>query len=128
MMKHTLVSFLCFMIALISQAQSCGEHPKSNPALLDKAIMVGAQATTEYLPFLEGKRVAVMTNQTGMVGDEHLVDLLNRLEVRVVGIFSPEHGLEALLTQGSALQALWIKRLVFQSGHYMMGNRENHQM
>ena len=100
MMKHTLVSFLCFMIALISQAQSCGEHPKSNPALLDKAIMVGAQATTEYLPFLEGKRVAVMTNQTGMVGDEHLVDLLKRLGVMVVGIFSPEHGFRGTADAG----------------------------
>ena len=99
-MKHTLLSFLSFMIMFVSQAQSCGEQSNSNPALSDKTITMGAEATAEYLPLLEGKRVAVMTNQTGMVGDEHLVDLLNRLEVRVVGIFSPEHGFRGTADAG----------------------------
>ena len=38
-------------------------------------VKVGAEMTDRYFPLLKGKRVAVMTNQTGMAGDEHLVDV-----------------------------------------------------
>jgi len=55
-------------------------------------IVVGAERTAEYLPKLEGRRVAVLANHTAMVGEEHLVDMLVRRGVQLVGIFSPEHG------------------------------------
>ena len=55
-------------------------------------IKVGAECTAEYLPSLLGKRVAVLANHTAMVGSEHLVDMLVREGVKLVGIFSPEHG------------------------------------
>ena len=41
---------------------------------------------------LSGQRVAVLANHTAVVGDEHLVDMLVRKGVNLVGIFSPEHG------------------------------------
>jgi len=53
---------------------------------------VGAQRTNEYLPLLKGKRVAVVTNQTGLIGERHLVDSLVSLQVAVVKVFAPEHG------------------------------------
>lgn len=55
-------------------------------------ITVGAERTAEYLPQLEGKRVAVLANHTAMVGEQHLVDVLVGEGVKIVGIFSPEHG------------------------------------
>ena len=55
-------------------------------------IVVGAERTAEYLPKLEGNRVAVLANHTAMVGEEHLVDMLVRERVNLIGIFSPEHG------------------------------------
>ena len=55
-------------------------------------IVVGAERTAEYLPKLEGKRVAVLANHTAMVGEEHLVDMLVRERVNLIGIFSSEHG------------------------------------
>lgn len=54
--------------------------------------IVGAANTEAYLPLLEGKRVAIMSNHTGMVGSEHTLDLLLRHHVNVTAIFSPEHG------------------------------------
>ena len=57
-----------------------------------KPVAVGAEATNEYFPLLKGKRIAVLSNHTGMVGNEHLVDLLKRKDFNVVCIFSPEHG------------------------------------
>lgn len=61
-------------------------------ACADKPLTVGAERTKEYLPQLEDKRVAVLANHTAMAGEEHLVDMLVREGINVVGIFSPEHG------------------------------------
>ena len=61
-------------------------------ACADKPLTVGAERTKEYLPQLEEKRVAVLANHTAMAGEEHLVDMLVREGINVVGIFSPEHG------------------------------------
>jgi uncharacterized protein YbbC (DUF1343 family) len=65
-----------------------------------EVVKVGAERTACYFPLLEGKRVAVMTNQTGMAGDEHLVDLLLRHRHNLVGIFSPEHGFRGTADAG----------------------------
>ena len=63
-------------------------------------VKVGAEQTEKYFPLLADKRVAVMTNQTGMVGNEHLVDLLKRNQINVAGIFSPEHGFRGTADAG----------------------------
>ncbi len=55
-------------------------------------VIVGAASTQEYFPLLGKKKIAVLSNQTGMVGKEHVVDLLKRKGFNVVAIFSPEHG------------------------------------
>ncbi len=55
-------------------------------------IMTGAESVNEYLPLLQGKKVAVLSNQTGMIGNTHLVDSLVSLKINVVAIMSPEHG------------------------------------
>lgn len=63
-------------------------------------IKVGAEQPDKYLPLLKNKRVAVMTNQTGMLGDEHLVDFLHSKKQNIVGIFSPEHGFRGTADAG----------------------------
>ena len=54
----------------------------------------------EYFPLLQGKRIAVLSNHTGMAGDEHLVDLLVKNRFNVVTIFSPEHGFRGTADAG----------------------------
>ncbi len=55
-------------------------------------IEVGAERTSLYLPLLHGKRVAILTNQTGRIGNENIVDFLHNKKIQIVTIFSPEHG------------------------------------
>ena len=55
-------------------------------------ILVGAALTDEYIPKLKGKKVALLSNHTGMVGNEHTLDIMLRKGVNVTTIFSPEHG------------------------------------
>ena len=63
-------------------------------------VVVGAARTSEYLPMLKGKRVALLSNHTGMVGNEHTLDLMLRNGVNVTTIFSPEHGFRGTASAG----------------------------
>ena len=55
-------------------------------------VVVGAARTDVYLPLLHGKRVALFSNHTGMVGNRHTLDIMLEGGVNVTTIFSPEHG------------------------------------
>ena len=55
-------------------------------------VIVGAEQTSEYFPILKGKRIAVFSNHTGMIGDKHLLDVLIENKFNVVALFSPDHG------------------------------------
>ena len=63
-------------------------------------IRVGAQSTDEYIPLLKGKRVALLSNHTGMVGDKHVLDIMLEKGVNVTTIFSPEHGFRGTADAG----------------------------
>jgi len=55
-------------------------------------ITSGAQQTDLYIPTLKGKRVAIVTNASGIINRQHLVDTLLKCKINVVKIFGPEHG------------------------------------
>ena len=55
-------------------------------------VVLGAARTSEYLPMLKGKRVALFSNHTGMVGNKHTLDIMLESGLNVTTIFSPEHG------------------------------------
>lgn len=57
-----------------------------------KEVMPGADQPDKYLPFLSGKRVALVVNQTSRVGSQHLVDFLLDRKIDIQRIFAPEHG------------------------------------
>lgn len=63
-------------------------------------IKTGADQPEKYLPYLKGKRVAILANQTSIVGDKHLVDFLLSKGVNVVKVFGPEHGFRGNASAG----------------------------
>lgn len=64
------------------------------------SVIVGAARTDMYLPILEGKRVALLSNHTGMVGNKHTVDIMLENGVKVTTLFSPEHGFRGTADAG----------------------------
>ena len=66
-------------------------------------MTVGSEQTDAYLPLLKGKRIAVVANQTTVVGKTHLVDTLLALDINIVKIFSPEHGFRGQAEAGAAI-------------------------
>lgn len=100
MKKSLLLLISIFGLFACTFSQSENNDKNSIQKKAEAEIIMGAEITKEYFYLIEGKRVAVLTNQTGMVGDEHLVDMLNRKEFNVVGIFSPEHGFRGTADAG----------------------------
>lgn len=70
--------------ALLITAISCYSN--------NQPIEMGAQQYDEYFPLLKGKRIALYSNHTGMIGDKHILDILLENKFDVTAIFSPEHG------------------------------------
>lgn len=58
----------------------------------NSAVIPGADQTNNYLPFLEGKNVAMILNQTSRIGDQLSLDSLVSLGINIVKVFGPEHG------------------------------------
>jgi len=55
----------------------------------EPTLKTGAENTGDYLSLLEGKKVAVVANQTSMVGKTHLIDTLVSLGIDVGLILRP---------------------------------------
>ena len=92
-------------------------------------VVLGDEQFDEYLSMLSGKRVALFSNQTGIVGDEtsavlegdvdthfgldaegaeitygeHILDARIERDVNVVAIFCPEHGFRGTEDAGAAV-------------------------
>ena len=75
-----------------------------NPVKTIKDIKMGADRTSEYLPLLKGKAVAVVANQSSTIKNTHLVDSLISLGVNVKKVFCPEHGFRGLVDAGEKVK------------------------
>ena len=84
MLRRTIFSLSLLLVALAANAE----------------VRVGAAQTDKYFPLLEGRRVALFSNHTGMVGDRHTVDLMLDGGINVVTLFSPEHGFRGTADAG----------------------------
>jgi uncharacterized protein YbbC (DUF1343 family) len=67
----------------------------------EKQIRTGAEQTEKYVPYLRGKRVAILANQTSIIGKRHLVDSLKTLGINIVKVFGPEHGFRGNASAGA---------------------------
>jgi uncharacterized protein YbbC (DUF1343 family) len=68
------------------------------------APVTGAAQLEVYLPLLKGKRVALLINQTSVVGQISLLDTLLHRGVQVVKIFVPEHGFRGTADAGAKIK------------------------
>jgi uncharacterized protein YbbC (DUF1343 family) len=93
--RHAVVLFIILSILSCSSKENSktsfvDQHQLNQPS--EKKIVVGAEQTHYYLPMLQNKRVGLVVNQTSMVGNKHLVDILIDNHIKVSAIFAPEHG------------------------------------
>ncbi|MBQ4005778.1 MAG: DUF1343 domain-containing protein, partial [Muribaculaceae bacterium] len=95
-MKNLAIITLLAVSALTACAGTSGSAssaPAASTEPLEAPVIVGAARTSFYVPLLQGKRIALLSNQTGMVDAEHhVLDVMIEKGLNVVTIFSPEHG------------------------------------
>lgn len=94
-MKNFLVCI--FMVALVmnSFAQIKYDNDK---------IKTGAERLSAYLPKLKDKKIAIVANQTTIIGKSHLVDSLQKLGVNITKVFGPEHGFRGNASAGTKVK------------------------
>jgi uncharacterized protein YbbC (DUF1343 family) len=78
-MKHNRIQFILSVVLVLNTVQVLAQDS-------------GASNTAAYFGLLKNRRVAVVANQTSLIGNVHLVDTLLSSGIQVVKIFAPEHG------------------------------------
>ncbi|MGZ3920980.1 MAG: exo-beta-N-acetylmuramidase NamZ family protein, partial [Bacteroidia bacterium] len=69
------------------------------------SVICGDSQFDKYLPLLKNKRVAVITNITGVIGTTSIVDTLLKLKVDIKKIFGPEHGFRSDIDAGEKVSS-----------------------
>ena len=88
------ISAIAFSIFIFTSSSCIGDERQPIP---------GANQLELYKNIIEGKSVAVVANQTSMIGSTHLVDKLLSIEINIKVIFSPEHGFRNLADAGEII-------------------------
>lgn len=70
-----------------------------------EAITTGAQQLEKYGQLIKGKRIAIVANQSSIVGEKYLIDFLLEKEVIISKVFSPEHGFRGTAGAGEKVQS-----------------------
>ena len=113
-MKHLKTIVFALLMVLVASNWSCADARvrtrthRSNRPRLATTVIVGAERTGEYLKLLKGKRIALLSNQTGVVGvnhDKHTLDLMLEKGLNVTTIFSPEHGFRGKADAGEHVKS-----------------------
>ena len=126
-MKKRIVLLLCLILACLAAGTAVSEQEgQGNEGKGEEKVLTGDTQFEAYVPLLAGKRVALFSNHTGIVGDEtsddgkrsvdtpfgvdamgqelvygeHILDALLARDVQVVAVFSPEHGFRGTADAG----------------------------
>ena len=72
----------------------------------ETTLKTGAEQTERYLPLLEGKNIALVVNQTSVIGKDkvHLLDKLLNCGVSIKKVFAPEHGFRGNADAGETVK------------------------
>lgn len=74
-----------------------------NPPVQPDQVKTGCEQTALYLPQLKGKSVALVANNTSLIGKSHLADSLLEMGVKITRIFAPEHGFRGNTDAGASI-------------------------
>jgi uncharacterized protein YbbC (DUF1343 family) len=107
MKKSVLIVFLmAIFVSCKSSSNSVAESVTKAKKLSAHSypILLGAERMDLYLSQLQGKRVALVVNQTSVVNETHLVDTLLQLGIDIKKVFAPEHGFRGNHSAGAIIK------------------------
>lgn len=77
--------------------------PAQNSTENAPSIILGAEQLDTYLPLLKNAKIGFCGNQTSLINNTHLVDILIKHHVNLVKIFCPEHGFRGHTEAGASI-------------------------
>ena len=95
------MKFSSLLFVVLSLCFNAKNQPNDPAGIATSQIKTGAEQTEKYVPYLKGKRVAILANQTSIIGKTHLVDSLRKLGINIVKVFGPEHGFRGNASAGA---------------------------
>jgi uncharacterized protein YbbC (DUF1343 family) len=107
MKKSVLIVFLmAIFVSCKSSSNSVAESvtEAKKVSVHSYPILLGAERMDQYLSLLQGKRVALVVNQTSVIGKTHLVDTLLQLGIDIKKVFAPEHGFRGNHSAGAIIK------------------------
>jgi len=96
-------SWVILILFLMNSVTGCSQSKV--PKLVEyTAIKSGAEQMNVYLPLIQNKNIAVVTNLASVVETSHLVDTLLSRNIKIAKIFIPEHGFRGLAEAGELIE------------------------
>jgi uncharacterized protein YbbC (DUF1343 family) len=98
-MKSKLQAFLSILI-VCCQLKA---EPQAISTNINDKILTGADQTQLYVPYLKGRHVGMVINQTSVIGPKLVssVDSLVKLGIDIKKLFGPEHGFRGNASDGA---------------------------
>ncbi|WP_314058427.1 exo-beta-N-acetylmuramidase NamZ family protein [Empedobacter brevis] len=107
--KYTSIGLLSSVIFLGFSINLSAQNDTSETYEIQSKIIVGAENTTNYLSKLKGKKIGLISNQTGIATVNgitmHTVDLFLKNNLNVVKLYSPEHGFRGDADAGAKVKS-----------------------
>lgn len=99
------LTIILLVTCLVMPLAAAGKSKNTGKIQASDDVVLGASRTSEYIHLLQGKRVALMSNHTGIIPDgqggwKHVLDHLIENGVNMTAIFSPEHGFRGTAAEG----------------------------
>ena len=87
-------------LAMLTSVAACAAQQKKTEVKNDEgttaastSVVLAADRIDQYVSLLKGKRIALLSNQTGITSKgKHVLDVMLENGLKVTEIFSPEHG------------------------------------
>jgi uncharacterized protein YbbC (DUF1343 family) len=89
MKKNLLLILIWLHFPWIIPGSYC-QNIDSGSKLINKHIITGADQLGDFLPKLKGKKIALVANQSSVIGQTHLVDTFLTYGLDIKKIFCPE--------------------------------------
>lgn len=101
------ITVILAMLSFVAVSAQPDLRKMTETGSINHPVIPGAWRTAVYFPLLKDKKVGVVANQTSMIKEVHLVDSLISAGIKVVKVFTPEHGFRGNAEAGATIKNDW---------------------
>ena len=100
LMKRLILALILLVVVLITGCADAGRRDQDKKSVHGPAVTLGIERIGEYEQLFAGKRVGLITNQTGVDSKLRSSEDILLAHTDLTGIFVPEHGLFGAVAAG----------------------------